>query len=231
MEHRRPNLFRSFCITLVLLLSLGLCGCKAQPEADTFFFQYEGYFGGAGIFYADRGDHRIQHEGSMRRGVSECASMSFEGNDAVRIQKFSIEPHESIGAYSACAVSATLAFETAGVTDATALCVQFQDGSEQTYPIGTWTFDVQDAPDHAELLNVWSSPVSNRVGNMFPYHYELLDRAASIRSIQSGPDQIADVADGITVHDGVAEGELALSGDAPVRLIRPRIKVEQNGEV
>ena len=60
---------------------------------------------------------------------------------------------------------------------------------------------------------------------------ELLDRAASIRSIQYGPDQIADVADGITVYDGVAEGELALSGDAPVRLIRPRIKVEQNGEV
>ena len=44
MEHRQPSLFRSFCITLVLLLSLGLCGCKAQPEADTFFFQYEGYF-------------------------------------------------------------------------------------------------------------------------------------------------------------------------------------------
>lgn len=44
MEYRRPSLFRSFCITLVLLLSLGLCGCKAQPEADTFFFQYEGYF-------------------------------------------------------------------------------------------------------------------------------------------------------------------------------------------
>ena len=59
MEHRRPNLFRSFCITLVLLLSLGLCGCRLLC--------------GAGIFYADRGDHRIQHEGSMRRGVSECS--------------------------------------------------------------------------------------------------------------------------------------------------------------
>lgn len=231
MEHRRPSLFRSFCITLVLLLSLGLCGCKAQPEADTFFFQYEGYFAAPVSSTLTVAITGFSTKEACAAVFQNAASMSFEGNDAVRIQKFSIEPHESIGAYSACAVSATLVFETAGVTDATALCVQFQDGSEQTYPIGTWTFDVQDAPDHAELLNVWSSPASNRVGNMFPYHYELLDRAASIRSIQYGPDQIADVADGITVHDGVAEGELALSGDAPVRLIRPRIKVEQNGEV
>lgn len=230
MEHRRPNLFRSFCITLVLLLSLGLCGCKAQPEADTFFFQYEGYFAAPVSSTLTVAITGFSTKEACAAVFQNAASMSFEGNDAVRIQEFSIEPCESIGAYSACVVRATLAFETAGVTDATALCVQFQDGSERTYPIGTWTFDVQDAPDHAELLNVWLSPASNRVGNMFPYHYELLDRAASIRSIQYGPDQIADVADGITVYDGVAEGKLALSGDAPVRLIRPRIKVEQNSE-
>lgn len=230
MEHRWPSLFRSFCITLVLLLSLGLCGCKAQPEADTFFFQYEGYFAAPVSSTLTVAITGFSAKEACAEVFQNAASMSFEGNDAVRIQKFSIEPHESIGAYSACAVSATLAFETAGVTDATALCVQFQDGSEQTYSIGMWTFDVQDAPDHSELLNVLSSPASNRVGNMFPYHYELLDRAASIRSIQYGPDQIADVADGITVYDGVAEGKLALSGDAPVRLIRPRITVEQNGE-
>lgn len=230
MEHRRPSLFRSFFITLVLLLSLGLCGCKAQPETDTFFFQYEGYFAAPVSSTLTVAITGFSTKEACAAVFQNAASMSFEGNDAVRIQEFSIEPHESIGAYSACVVSATLAFETAGVTDATALCVQFRDGSEQTYPIGTWTFDVQDAPDHSELLNVWSSPASNQVGNMFPYHYELLDRAASIRSIQYGPDQIADVAGGITVYDGVAEGKLALSGDAPVRLIRPRIKVEQNGE-
>lgn len=166
MEHRRPSLFRSFCITLVLLLSLGLCGCKAQPEADTFFFQYEGYFAAPVSSTLTVAITGFSTKEACAAVFQNAASMSFEGNDAVRIQKFSIEPHESIGAYSACVVRATLAFETAGVTDATALCVQFRDGSEQTYPIGTWTFDVQDAPDHAELLNVWSSPASNRVGNM-----------------------------------------------------------------
>ena len=123
MEHRRPNLFRSFCITLVLLLSLGLCGCKAQPEADTFFFQYEGYFAAPVSSTLTVAITGFSTKEACAAVFQNAASMSFEGNDAVRIQKFSIEPHESIGAYSACAVSATLAFETAGVTDATALCV------------------------------------------------------------------------------------------------------------
>lgn len=231
MKHRWPSAFRSFCITLMLLLSLGLCGCKAQPEADTFFFPCEGYFAAPVSSTLTVAITGFSTEEACAAVFQNATSMSFAGNDAVRVQEFSVEPRESVGAYSACVVTATLAFETAGVTDATALCVQFQDGSEQTYPIGTWTFDVQDAPDHPELLNVLSSPGANRIGNTFPYHYELLDRAASIRSIQYGPDQIADVAGGgITVSDGVADGKLALPGDAPVRLIRPRITVEQNGE-
>ena len=115
MEHRRPNLFRSFCITLVLLLSLGLCGCKAQPEADTFFFQYEGYFAAPVSSTLTVAITGFSTKEACAAVFQNAASMSFEGNDAVRIQKFSIEPHESIGAYSACAVSATVAFETAGV--------------------------------------------------------------------------------------------------------------------
>lgn len=231
MEHRWPSVFRSFCITLMLLLPLGLCGCTAQPEADTFFFQYEGYFAAPVSSTLTVAITGFSTEEACAAVFQNAASTSFVGNNAVRVKEFSIEPRESIGAYSACVVTATLVFEKSGVTEATALRLQFEDGSEQTYPIGTWTFDVQDAPDHSELLNVLSSPVSNRVGNVFPYHYELLDQAASIQSIQYGPDQIADVADGgITVYDGGADGKLALSGDAPVRLIRPRITVEQNGE-
>lgn len=231
MKHRWPRVVRSFCIVLILLLSLGVCGCTAQPGVDPFFFQYEGYFAAPVSSTLTVAITGFSTEESCAAVFQNAASMSFVGNDAVHIQEFSIEPHESIGAYSACVVTATLAFETAGVTDATALRVRFQDGSEQTYPIGTWTFDVQDAPDHPELLNVLSSPVSNRLGNMFPYHYELLDRGASIRSIQYGTDQIAYVAGGgITAYDGGVDGKLELPGDAPVRLIRPRITVEQNGE-
>ena len=133
MEHRRPNLFRSFCITLVLLLSLGLCGCKA----DTFFFQYEGYFAAPVSSTLTVAITGFSTKEACAAVFQNAASMSFEGNDAVRIQKFSIEPHESIGAYSACAVSATLAFETAGVTDATALCVRAD--------VPNWNVDIRRA--------------------------------------------------------------------------------------
>lgn len=100
MEHRRPSLFRSFCITLVLLLSLGLCGCKAQPEADTFFFQYEGYFAAPVSSTLTVAITGFSTKEACAAVFQNAASMSFEGNDAVRIQKFSIEPHKSIGAYS-----------------------------------------------------------------------------------------------------------------------------------
>ena len=115
MEHRRPNLFRSFCITLVLLLSLGLCGCKAQPEADTFFFQYEGYFAAPVSSTLTVAITGFSTKEACAAVFQNAASMSFEGNDAVRIQKFSIEPHESIGAYSACAVCAISGWERADV--------------------------------------------------------------------------------------------------------------------
>lgn len=83
---------------------------RRSPEADTFFFQYEGYFAAPVSSTLTVAITGFSTKEACAAVFQNAASMSFEGNDAVRIQKFSIEPHESIEAYSACAVSATLAF-------------------------------------------------------------------------------------------------------------------------
>lgn len=231
MKKQRHYGRKAGCAAVIFALLLSLWGCTAQQEADAFIFQSEGYFAAPVSSTLSVALTGLSTDMAQLAVFQNVTSMSFEGTDTVHIKDFRIESREAVAGYSACTMTITLAFDKTGVTEATALRLQFQDGGERSYPIGTWTFDVQDAPDHPELLDVWSSPAATTNGDVFPYHYELLDETASIQSIQYGPDQIADPGSGgITVHDSIAEGNLELSGDAPVRLIRPRIMVEQNGE-
>lgn len=229
MKNNKRYYYILVAVVIVVAVSVGLWRAVKGQEGG-FFFQTENYIAAPVASTLKVALTGLGNDGDIST-FQKAVSMSFEGNDAVKITDFRVEKREAIADYSACSVTVTLSFDEVGVTEATALRLCFPDGGERSYQIGTWTFDVQDELDHQELMDVWSSPAASMVGSAFPYNYELLEKTASVQSIQYGVDLLAYVTDGgVNVEGDKVEGTLNLPGETPVKLIRPRITVEWSGE-
>lgn len=221
MSKRQRQYFRGVgCILLIAAMLLGLCACAVRDGEKGFFFQYESYIAAARTSTIEVA---LSFFGSRQvvAAFETASALKFQGADGVKIATFRVEERDPVAQFHTCALIMTLSFEESGVVEETMLQASFPDGSSSAYPIGTWTFDVQDTPVSEELVNVWETPAASGDGAAFPYQYMLTNPEASFQYVQYGPDAFAET----------LAGNIALTGDAAVKLIRPRIAVEWNGEI
>ncbi len=160
--------------------------------------------------------------------AEDMINVSFQGlSDQVVVDKFDVSsgqasPNEKYGSYSITldyTAHKTGQFRTPGIV------VLLNSGQKVTYPVGQWTFDVDQAD--AGWVDTWSSPAASSNPAEFPYEYALNDPKAKFRQIDYGQQAYIENKDGLPLQGHI---DLSSKYDAPIVFVKSKIRGTMAGK-
>lgn len=120
--------------------------------------------------------------------ISSIALLDIE-ND-VEVTKFNIEYSDEEKQYSSYIITLEYLAKSIGVYNTTGVEIELLTGENITYPIGLWTFDVDESSFGA--VDSWRSPAVSSNGNEFPYDYSMELSNYKIQKIYFGENLYED---------------------------------------
>ncbi|OWR31778.1 hypothetical protein CDO73_04670 [Saccharibacillus sp. O23] len=219
-------------IMLLALLLLLLAGCSREEPSKTVRNDFMAWMD----TYAavEKGEsNRIAvtlffDKGKAPYDADDIVNVAFQGlAEEVVVDKFDVSPNqvspgEKYGSYSMIldyTAHKIGQFRTPGIV------VLLGSGQKVTYPVGQWTFDVDQAD--AGWVDTWSSPAASSNPAEFPYEYALNDPKAKILQINYGPHDYIKSDKGLPLQSSI---DMSSKYDAPIVFVKSKIRGTMAGK-
>lgn len=221
---------RLLCIICALMLLSSCTPLEAnedRPEKSEFFVWMDSYIAApAGSEWTIAVTYYFRPD-QPHLDINGIQRISFADIDQIEVVSFETGD-VSMGEdaeYEGRSITLKLSFGDTGIYRTEEMVLHLSDGSTVQYPIGAWVFDVDREPDAVSVVDQNGSPAASSQSNVFPFQYTVLDEDAQIEKIQYGEN------DEFTSFSGKDEiCKIALTSEAPVVYIRPKIVVKTGEE-
>ncbi|MDO4555975.1 MAG: hypothetical protein Q4B70_12630 [Lachnospiraceae bacterium] len=127
--------------------------------------------------------------------------------------------------YGIYAVTLSVIFPETGTYSVKKIVIQYEDNTTKEYDVGSIFFDIDEKNNQDDWIDTWSSPAASSNKEEFTFDYKLKNASVKIKKIIYGENEILEDSDGISPNSAIE-----LTGDAPIKIIRPKIIVEYKGE-
>lgn len=219
-------------IILLLLLLLMLAGCSREAPSKTARTDFMAWMDS--YVAVEKGEsNRIAAtlffpKGKQPYDAEDIINVSFQGqSDQVLVDKFDISssqipPDEKYGSYNMIldyTAHKTGQFRTPGIV------VLLSSGQKVTYPVGQWTFDV-DQKDSG-IVDTWSSPAASTSRTEFAYEYSLKDPKTEILQINYGPQDYIKSDKGLPLQGNI---NMSSKYDSPIVFVKSKIRGTSAGK-
>ena len=219
-------------IGLLLIICILITGCGGIRESNGFFAWMDGYlamaegeeFSFALTFFFEQKKAPFKAE--------EITHLSFYNIEQIEISDYEILPLDIDNALKHDGYSFTLTINAKekGLYKTDQLIVEIDDFSF-FFPIGNWTFDIEEinpSANSSELINIWDSPAAGSNPETFAYDYKVENDNIKIKEIWLSENIVLSSNEplGLPLSNVI---ELPKTLDAPINFIRPKVVLSIDG--
>ena len=211
--------------TIILVLTLFLLGGCSSGNSDKPFMAWMDAYIAVEINTEQQIAATIYSKDKLSFKSEDITTMKFIGDQQIAIQHYRIIEHTELVAsyhrydmiidYKALE---TGQYETTGI-EITTLSMPL------SFPIGTWHFDVNEAPAHA--IESWNSPGAYSNNEKLPYDYTSTNDATLLTTIQYSEVSTIENKDGLSLVGSI---DIKHEYDAPFVYVRTKIHSTHNDQ-
>lgn len=218
-------------LAILLITCILITGCSKAKETNGFFAWMDGYlamaegeeFSFALTFFFERGKAPFD--------ADEVTGLSFYNIEQIEISDYEIALLDTDKALNHEGYSFTLTVKAKekGIFTTDKLIATIHNSSV-TFPIGKWSFDVEEigsSIDSEGLIDIWSSPSAGSNPETFAYDYKVINNGTKISEIWISEDIVLAEDEGLPLSNIVELPEIL---DAPLNFIRPKIILSVDGK-
>lgn len=219
-------------IGILLIICILITGCWGTREISGFFAWMDGYlamgegeeFSFALTFFYEQGKTPFDAE--------DIKNLSFYNLDQIEISDYEILPLDIDNTleYDGYSFNLTINAKEQGLFKTDQLIAEIGDSSV-VFPIGNWTFDIEEINPSAnsrELIDIWDSPAAGSNPETFAYDYKVANDSIKIKEIWISENNVlsSDEELGLPLSNVT---KLPKTLDAPINFIRPKVILSIDG--
>lgn len=217
----------SLAILAISVFMLCLIYYNQYYSNQVFFMQYESYVAAPKESELEIALTCFGNKNSISRMLA-VSSFSFVDTSVIEIVNFSIEDSGRMAEFYTCAITLNIRFLDEKIENINSISAVSSNGKTRNYPIGSWTFDIDEGNNRPIPIDIWNTPAASSNSTMYPYSYSTKDDIFIINAIQYGEDLIYDFS--LANEDKVIKGTFPVLGDAAVKYIRPKLYMSSKGK-
>ncbi len=218
-------------IILLLLLLLMLAGCSREAPSKTartdFMAWMDSY---AAVEQGESNQIAVTlffEKGKEPYAADDIVNVAFQGlSDDVAVERFEVASGAKSpdGHYDSYGITLSYKGEKTGQFHTPGIAVTLNSGQKVTYPVGQWTFDV-DQKDSG-IVDTWSSPAASTSRTEFAYEYSLKDPKTEILQINYGPQDYIKSNKGLPLQGNI---NMSSKCDSPIVFVKSKIRGLSDG--
>lgn len=156
--------------------------------------------------------------------ITDIVNINLKDSELVSVENYDIFRTKKSFGFKAYGMTLNLHMHSQGKEQIQYLEIEYGSGKTETFPIGTWVFDIGEAD--CQLLDTWQSTGASSNPQAFAFSYKIKDENVHVQSIQYALEGFERK---IQEQEGFVNGTIALDNDAPMNYIKARIWVKAEG--
>lgn len=216
-------------IYVLLLFSFMSCNKKETESISSYFAWMNSYIATP----KDEEDSVVLmlfvEVDKMPFDIDDASSLTFDGiEDAIQITDVGVDRSETDLFSKRSSYSVYLDYKAVkkGIFKTESLTIQNRNGEKESYPIGSWAFDVDEKESKTRFVDTSRSPARSDNNTQFSYRYKIEDPAVKITKIWFGPESYISDLNGLE-KDGFFD--IWEDNCAPITYIKTKFQVNASG--
>lgn len=220
-------------IGILLIICILITGCwRTREISGGFFVWMDGYLA---MGEGEEFDFALTFFFEQKKApfdAEDITHLSFYNLDQIEISDYEILPLDIDNTleYDGYSFNLTITATEQGLFKTDQLIAEIGNTSV-SFPIGDWTFDIQEInlPDNSsELIDIWESPAAGSNPETIAYDYKVENDSIKIKEIWISDNIVLSSDDGLGLPLSNVT-ELPKTLDAPINFIRPKVILSIDG--